>query len=100
MPDGDHIDGQERREGGAELDGDSSRAPRKGNAHRLGKRWPSTACVGETLQDRLPFRAVGELERDPAVEIDLLKPSERRIAPCPPRIRQVLLGRVRDCARP
>jgi len=40
-----------------------------------------------------------ELERDPAVEIDTLKPSERRVAPCPPRIRLVLLGRVRDRTR-
>jgi hypothetical protein len=52
------------------------------------------------LQDRLPFGGIRELERDPAVEIDLLKRREGRGALCPPRIRQVLLRRVRDGTRP
>jgi hypothetical protein len=50
------------------------------------------------LQDRLPFRGIRELERDPAVEINLLKRRERRGALGPPRIRQVLLRRIRDRA--
>jgi hypothetical protein len=52
------------------------------------------------LQDLLPAPCGGGPERDPAIEIDLLEPNERRTALRPPRIGQVLLRRVRDGARP
>jgi hypothetical protein len=74
--------------------------PRERNAHRLRERRPCTSGVGKTLQDRLPFRGIRELERDPAAEIDLLKRRKRLRALGPPRIGQVLLRRVRDGARP
>jgi hypothetical protein len=70
------------------------------DAHRLGKRWPRAACLGEALQDLLAPRT--ELERDLAIEFDSLelKRERRRVALRPPRIGQVLLRRVRDGARP
>ncbi len=80
--------------------GDRSRASRGVEARRVGKRRPRAASFSETLQDLLPAPHTGEPERDPAVEIDPLKRKVRRAALRPPRIGQVLLGRVRDGARP
>jgi hypothetical protein len=48
----------------------------------------------------LPAPLVGDLERDPTVEIDVLELNVRRVALRPPGIGQVLLRRVRDGARP
>src|SRR5262245_8743134 len=56
------------------------------DGHRLGKRRPCAASLGETLQDLLPAPLVGDLKRDPAVEIDTLKRNIRRGAARPPRI--------------
>jgi hypothetical protein len=66
------------------------------DAHGLGKRRPCAASLGEALQDLLPAPLVGDLERDPAVEINPLKRNVRRAALRPPRIGQLLLRRVRD----
>jgi hypothetical protein len=77
-----------------------SHAWRRADAHGLGKRQPYAASFGEALQDLLPAPCGGGSERDPAVEIDLLKLNVRRVALCPPCIGQVLLRRVRDGARP
>ena len=69
------------------------------DAHGLGKRRPCTAGLGKALQNLLPAPLVGDLERDPAVEINPLKRNVRRVALRPPRIGQVLLRRVRDSTR-
>jgi hypothetical protein len=73
-----------------------SHAWRWSDDHGFGKRWPRPAGFGEALQGLLPAPLVGDLERDPAVEIDPLKRNVRRAALRPPRIGQVLLRRVRD----
>jgi hypothetical protein len=73
-----------------------SHAWRWSDDHGFGKRWPRPAGCGEALQGLLPAPLVGDLERDPAVEIDPLKRNVRRAALRPPRIGQVLLRRVRD----
>ena len=70
------------------------------DAHGLGKRRPCAAGLGKALQNLLPAPLVGDLERDPAVEINPLKRNVRRVALRPPRIGQVLLRRVRNGARP
>jgi len=79
---------------------DHSGASWGADAHRLGKRRPRAAGFGEALNDHVPVRGAGELKRDPAVGINPLELNERRVARCPPRVSQILLGRVREGARP
>src|SRR4029434_3389530 len=68
-----------------------SHAWRWADDHGFGKRWPRPAGFGEALQGLLPAPLVGDLERDPAVEIDPLKRNVPRAALRPPRISPVLL---------
>jgi hypothetical protein len=79
---------------------DGSHAWRWADDHGFGKRWPGAAGLGEASQGLLPAPLVGDLERDPTVEIDVLELNVRRVALRPPGIGQVLLRRVRDGARP
>src|SRR4030095_5300389 len=79
---------------------DRSHAWRWADDHGFGKRWPRAAGFGEASQGLLPAPLLGDLERDPAVEINPLKRNVRRAALRPPRIGQVLLRRVRDAHAP
>jgi hypothetical protein len=77
-----------------------SHASRWADAHGFGERRSRAASFGEALQDLLPAPCGGGPERDPAIEIDLLKRNVRRAALRPPRIGELSLRRIRDGARP